>query len=69
MTQHDLERIARGVLKELGQGDVALTFEAAPQPGQWRLVVDGRKPLTIKCGPGTTTQFVRSQIFDQLQRS
>ena len=68
MTQHDLERIARGVLKELGQGGVPLTFEATPQPGQWRLVVNGRS-VTIRCGPGTTTQFVRTQIFDQLQKS
>ena len=67
MTQHDLERIARGVLKELGLGDVALTLEATPQPGRWRLVVNGRGAVTIKCSPGTTTQFVRSQIFDQLQ--
>ena len=56
-------------MKELGLGDVALTFEAAPQPGQWRLVVNGRGALTIRCGPGTTTQFVRNQIFDQLQGS
>lgn len=67
MTQHDLERIARGVVKELGLGDVALTFEATPQPGLWRLVVNGRRAVTVKCGPGTTTQFVRNQIFDQLQ--
>lgn len=68
MTQHDLERIARSVLKELGLGDVPLTFEATPQPGQWRLVVNGRRVI-VRCGPGTTTQFVRNQIFDQLQKS
>jgi len=69
VTQQDLERIARGVVKELGLGDVAVTLEATPQPGRWRLLVTGRRALTIRCGPGTTTQFVRSQIFDQLQGS
>ena len=69
MTQHDLERIARGVLKELGLGNAPLTFEAMPEPGRWRLVVKGRHPLTIRCGPGTTTQFVRNQIFEELQKS
>jgi hypothetical protein len=69
VTQHDLDRIARGVAKELGLGDLAVTLEATPQPGRWRLLVHGRGALTIRCGPGTTTQFVRSQIFDHLQGS
>ena len=56
-------------MKELGLGDAALAFEPAAQPGRWRLVVSGRPAMTIRCGPGSTAQFVRSQIFDQLQGS
>jgi hypothetical protein len=67
VTQQDLERIARGVMNELGLGKADLTFEPMAQAGRWRLVVSGRPAVTIRCGPGTTTQFVRSQIFDQLQ--
>jgi hypothetical protein len=69
VTQQDLERIGRAVLKELGLGDAALAFEPAPQPGRWRLLVSGRPALIIRCGPGSTAQFVRSQIFDQLRGS
>jgi hypothetical protein len=68
--QHDLERIARAVLRELGAGDVAIALEPQGQGDRWRLTVSGdtHASLTIRCGRGTTAQFVRTQIFEQLQR-
>jgi hypothetical protein len=66
----DLERIARKVLRELGAGDVDITLEPSTEPDRWRLIVGGESPtsLIIRCGRGTTAQFVRNQIFEQLQR-
>ena len=68
--QQDIERIARKVLRELGAGDVDLTLERDREPDQWRLIVPTVRPssVTIRCGPGTTAQFVRNQIFEQFQR-
>ena len=70
MEREDLERIARTVLRELGAGDVAVTLEPSGQPDRWRLTVGGHSPASfvIRCGRGTSPQFVRSQIFEQFQR-
>jgi hypothetical protein len=66
----DLERIARKVLRELGAGDAELRLEPGAGPDRWRLLVGGATPmaLTIRCGRGTTPEFVRTQIFEQFQR-
>lgn len=68
--RQDLERIAKAVLRELGAGDVPLTLEPDTEPDRWRLTVPGKTPssFTLRCGPGTTAQFVRTQIFEQFQR-
>jgi hypothetical protein len=65
--QRDLERIARSVLKELGLADRGMTFEPDARPDLWRLTVSGHPSVIVKCGRGTTAQFVRNQIFEQLQ--
>jgi hypothetical protein len=66
----DLERIARKVLRELGAGDVDLVVEPGAERDRWRIVIAGPTPssLTIRCGPGTTAEFVRTQIFEQFQQ-
>jgi hypothetical protein len=68
--QHDVERIARATLKELGL--VAPDLIVAPvsgQPGLWRIDIRGNvhgpTTLKVKCGLGSTAQWVREQIFDQ----
>jgi hypothetical protein len=71
MTEHDLARIAKVALRELGAGDVEITV--APEPGvdRWRLTVLGGQQqfsLRIRAGDGTTAQYVREQIFEQFER-
>jgi len=70
MQPHDLERIAKLALRELGAGDVSLTVTAEAQPDRWRLAVGGsvQRTLSIRAGSGTTAQYVREQIFDQYNR-
>jgi hypothetical protein len=67
--RHDLERIARAALKELGVPNADLTLtEDASHPGQWRLDLRGAHgpaQLKIRCGEGTSPQFVREQVFQQ----
>jgi hypothetical protein len=66
--QQDVERIARAVLKELGVAGVGLTITADAQPGHWRIDIQGGHgpgQLKIKCGQGSTPQWVREQIFEQ----
>jgi len=68
--RQDVERIARAALKELGLPKADLTIEqVAGQPGQWRIDIRGSMQgpgtLKIKCGEGSSPQWVRSQIFDQ----
>ena len=69
MNQRDLERIAKGVLRELGVTDIGMAVAPDVQPDRWRLTVSGHPVLIIRCGPGTTAQFVRNQIFEQVQGS
>lgn len=66
MDQQDVERIARAALKELGVVGVDLAVVPIDgQPGHWRIDFRGSKGLKIKCGQGTTAQWVREQIFEQ----
>ena len=65
LSQQDVERIARKALKELGVSATTVTVVAGGQPGVWRIDFGGDKPLQIKCGRGSTAQWVRTQIFDQ----
>ena len=66
---HDLERIARATLKELGVPRAELKILPDAQPGQWRIEIagspSGPRTLKIKCGQGSTPQWVREQIFNQ----
>jgi hypothetical protein len=74
MEQHDVERIARATLKELGVPRPDLSIVPVEgQPGQWRIEIrgnaNGPDTLKIKCGHGTTPQWVREQIFNQYTSS
>ena len=65
LDQQELERIARKALKELGvSASTRTVVEAGAQPGVWRIDV-GDRSLNIRCGEGSTAQWVRTQIFDQ----
>src|SRR5687767_8480475 len=72
--RQDVERIARAALKELGadRPEQAAVAPAAT-PDHWRIdyhSVMGPQQIQIKCGKGTTPQWVREQIFQQyLQQS
>jgi hypothetical protein len=64
--QHDVERIARATLKELGVATSNITVTEGPQLGQFRVDIEGASHhLKIKCGQGSTAQWVRAQIFEQ----
>jgi hypothetical protein len=69
LEQQDVERIARVALKELGVAHAERTIVAPDgQPGHWRIEYQGdygTGHLKIKCGPGSTPQWVREQIFAQ----
>ena len=65
MDQQQVERIARRALKELGVTVSALTVVPGPQPGVWRIQF-GDRALSIRCSEGSTPQWVRTQIFDQI---
>ena len=68
MEQQDVERIARATLKELGLPKAEVTIAPVEgQPGHWRIDIQGRSPLKIRCGAGSSAQWVRDQIFDQMQ--
>jgi chromosome condensin MukBEF MukE localization factor len=66
--QQDVERIARASLKELGVFGVVLTVAADGAPGHWRIDIQGGHGparLKIRCGEGSSAQWVRDQIFEQ----
>ena len=69
MEAHEVERIARAALKELGLPRADLTIQAEAQPGHWRIDirgnVNGPGTLKIRCGQGSSPQWVRDQIFEQ----
>jgi len=62
---HDVERIARATLKELGVASPNITVTEGPQHGQFRVDIGASHHLKIKCGQGSTPQWVRAQIFEQ----
>jgi hypothetical protein len=64
LDQHEVERIARKALKELGASAGTLSVQPGEQPGVWRIQF-GDRSLSIRCGEGSTAQWVRTQIFDQ----
>lgn len=72
MEEQDVERIARAALRELGVSAPDLSIVADDRPGHWRIEirgnVQGPGTLKVKCGKGSTAQWVRSQIFDQYTR-
>lgn len=62
-----MERIARKALQELGVTPSRLTVvRAGPQPGVWQIDFGGDRALKITCGQGSTPQWVRQQIFEQV---
>ena len=66
--QQDVERIARSTLRELGVIGAVVTIAPESQAGHWRIDIQGGNgpgQLRIKCGQGSTAQWVRQQIFDQ----
>jgi len=67
--QQDVERIARATLKELGFSGAEMTVAAVDgQPGHFRIDLRGAQGpsrLKIKCGHGSSAQWVRDQIFEQ----
>lgn len=71
MNLQDVERIARGALRDLGVSDTAITV--APheaQPDTWRIEVAGSHGptmLTIRGGAGSSAQWIREQVFNQFQ--
>jgi hypothetical protein len=70
LEQQEFERIAHATLKELGVSPVGVTIAPVDgHPGQWRIDIAGNRSgpstLKIKCGKGTTPQWVREQIFNQ----
>jgi hypothetical protein len=71
LEQHDVERIARATLKELGLPSADLSIEPDGRPGRWRIQIrGGHGPATLKvtCGQGSSAQWVRDQIFEQYTR-
>ena len=67
MERQDMERIARATLRELGLPRAELTISPIDgKPGHWNIAILGRsQPLKIRCGEGSSPQWVRDQIFDQ----
>ena len=69
MDQQDVERIARKALQELGVTAAAVVVApSGGQPGVWQIEFGGDRALKIKCGQGSTPQWVREQIFAQFSR-
>ena len=72
VTQADVERIAHATLRELGEVGAVVTVTSESRPGEWRVDIRGGKgpeSLRVRCGAGSTAQWVRQQIFDQYTRS
>jgi len=68
VNQADVERIAQATLRELGVVGVVVTVTADERPGEWRIDVEGGhgpEHLRVRCGAGSTAQWVRQQIFEQ----
>ena len=67
-----MERIARAALKDYGVPAADLCVEADGRPGHWRIEIRGNPngpgTLKVRCGEGSTAQWVRSQIVDQFTK-
>jgi hypothetical protein len=64
--QQDVERIARKALQELGvTAPTVVVLPLAGQAGGWQIEFGGDRALRIRCGQGSTPQWVRDQIFEQ----
>ena len=69
MEQQDIERIARAALKDLGVLPAVLTVTpVAGTAGVYEVDFGGASTLKVKCGRGSTAQWVRNQIFEQYQQ-
>ncbi len=63
-----MERIARAALKELGVNPATLTVRPADGiPCTYEVEFGGARVLRVKCGPGSSAQWIRDQIFEQYQ--
>jgi len=65
--QTDVERIAQATLRELGVVGAVITVTSDAR-GEWRVDIQGGggpERLRIRCGQGSTAQWVRQQIFEQ----
>ena len=68
MEQQDIERIARAALKDLGVLPVAITVTpVAGTTGVYEVDFGGATTLKVRCGRGSTAQWVRNQIVEQYQ--
>ena len=68
VNQADVERITHATLRELGVVDAIVTVTSEARPGEWRVEIQGgrgREKLRVRCGAGSTAQWVRQQIFEQ----
>jgi len=68
VNQADVERIAQATLRELGVVDAVVTVTSDARPGEWRVDIQGGhgpQQLRVRCGAGSTAQWVRQQIFEQ----
>lgn len=68
VTQSDIERISHATLRELGVANAVVAVTSGANPGEWRIEIqaEGRsRQLRIRCGQGSTAQWVHQQIFDQ----
>lgn len=68
MNQADVERIAQATLRELGVVGAVVTVTSDARPGEWLIEIEGGhgpEHLRVRCGAGSTAQWVRQQIFEQ----
>lgn len=68
MDQADVERITQATLRELGVVGAVVTVTSDARPGEYRVEIQGgRGPehLRVRCGAGSTAQWVRQQVFEQ----
>ncbi len=68
MEQQDVERIAKAAMRDLGVQGAVLTVRPDASAGRWRIdIKGGHGParITIRCGEGSSPQWVRNQIVEQ----
>jgi hypothetical protein len=68
LDQQDVERIARLALRELGVTPASLAVvPVAGTPDAYEVEFGGTGRLKIRCGRGSSAQWIRDQIFEQYQ--